>query len=122
MQVTNAIKVAEVQDLKIEKFTGTGRDLSMVLIDNSPVDALETSFGVTYYTPGLALWRVRYDGGVASSLITKADGKILVNIGRLNIHSDFLQKGTSFLIQVRAKRSFESRYLTLSYEKQSKIQ
>jgi|GEM_PF-4395835 len=122
LSVSDAIKVTEVRDLKWDKFSGSGRDLSVAFTDGAPDDAVHTDFSVSYYTRGLALWRLRFEGGVDDSLITREGNRYVVNIGRLNIHPDYLRPGTSFLIDVRAKRSFAAKSLTINYERQHQIQ
>jgi hypothetical protein len=122
IEVDDAVSYSDVKSLRVEGFTGSGRDLSVILLDDAPDSSLDTTFQVSYYTRGLAVWKLRYQGGVDPAVISKVGNRYTVNIGRLNIHPDFLQRGVSFLMQLSAKRTLGSKSLTLQYERQHQIQ
>ena len=74
-----------------------------------------------HYSRGAVFMRLRFDGDVDESLVTREGDDIAINLGGLSIYSDFLRSGLPIYVEISAKRGSGSRDTTLHYKVDHRI-
>lgn len=122
IDVTAAILTSEVKALTFQNASGHDRQLQLNLQDASGLPPeLETTWHLHYYTRGLVFWKLRFDGAIPPELVHINGEDVSIDIGRLDIQSNFLTQGTQFQVELTATRKFGPHSTTVVFEKSLRV-